>query len=129
MHKQRQYRGGYEFSGLVKLARELRKSQTSAEALLWDLLRDRRLLGFKFRRQHQIGNYVADFFCREAQLVIECDGSVHQGNDSWNHDQNRDIYMISLGLRVMRLNNEEILNETARVLSDIAALLTGGKDN
>jgi very-short-patch-repair endonuclease len=129
MHKQRQYRGGYEFSGLVKLARELRKSQTSAEALLWDLLRDRRLLGFKFRRQHQIGNYVADFFCREAQLVIECDGSVHQGNDSWNHDQNRDIYMISLGLRVMRLNNEEILNETARVLSDIAARLTGGKDN
>jgi type I restriction enzyme, R subunit len=53
MHKRRQYRGRYEFSGLVKLARELRKTQTTAEILLWELLRGRRLFGFKFRRQHQ----------------------------------------------------------------------------
>ena len=128
MHKQRQYRGGYEFSGLVKLARELRKSQTSAEALLWELRRDRRLLGFKFRRQHQIGDYVTDFFCREAQLVIECDGSAHQGNESWHHDQNRDAYMITQGIKVLRLRNDEVLNETERVLSDIAARLIEGKD-
>jgi type I restriction enzyme R subunit len=128
MHKQRQYRGGYEFSGLVKFARELRKSQTCAESLLWELLRDRRFLGFKFRRQHQIGDYVADFFCREAQLVIECDGAAHQGNESWHHDQNREAYMISLGLRVMRFNNDEVLNETDRVLLDIAARLTKGKE-
>src|SRR5262252_5884907 len=117
MHKQRQYRGGYEFSGLVKLARQLRKSQTSAETLLWDLLRDRKLPGFKFRRQHQLGDYVADFYCREAQLVIECDGTIHQGNESWYHDQNRDIYMINQGLTVMRFKNEEVLTETDRVLS------------
>jgi type I restriction enzyme R subunit len=123
MRKQRQYRGGYEFSGMVKLARELRKDQTSAEALLWDPLRDRKLLGFKFRRQHQFGNYIADFYCREAQLVIECDGSAHQGDDSWHHDQNRDIYMINQGLVVVRFKNEEVLNETDKVLSDIAARL------
>ena len=74
MIKQRQYRGGYQFAGLVELARELRKRQTSAEALLWQLLRDRRLLGYKFRRQHQFGDYVTDFYCREAGLAIELDG-------------------------------------------------------
>ena len=82
MIKQRQYRGGYQLAGLLELARELRKRQTSAETLLWQLLRDRRLLGFKFRRQHQFGNYVTDFYCREAALVIECDGSAHRGNES-----------------------------------------------
>ena len=76
MRKARQYRGGYQFSGLKELARELRKEQTSAEALLWELIRNRQLLGFKFRRQHQFGDYVADFYCHEALLVVECDGPV-----------------------------------------------------
>ncbi len=58
----RQYRGGYQVPGLVELARELRKKQTSAERLLWQLLRNRQLLEFKFRRQHQFGDYVADFY-------------------------------------------------------------------
>jgi len=128
VQKQRQYRGGYEFSGLVKLARELRQNQTSAEAFLWDLLRNRKLLGFKFRRQHQFGDYVADFYCRAAQLVIECDGFAHQENERWHHDQNRDAYLISYGLKVMRFKNEEVLIETDRVLSDIAARLNEGKD-
>ena len=83
MKRQRQYRGGYQVAGLVNLARDLRKQQTSAEDLLWQLLRDRRLLGFKFRRQHQFSDYVADFFCREAQLVIECDGEIHNRNEAW----------------------------------------------
>ena len=88
----RQFRGGYQVTGLVELARELRKKQTSAEGLLWQLLRKRQLLEFKFRRQHQFGDYVADFYCHEAQLVIECDGSVHESNASWHHDQERDAY-------------------------------------
>jgi type I restriction-modification system DNA methylase subunit len=57
------YRGGYDFSGLVERARELRKKQTPAEQVLWELLRDRQLLGFKFRRQHQVGDYILDFYC------------------------------------------------------------------
>jgi len=76
MRVSRQYRGGYQFSGLREVARELRKAQTSAEELLWQLLRKRQLFGFKFRRQHQFGDYVADFYCHEAKLVVECDGSV-----------------------------------------------------
>src|SRR2546421_5212781 len=120
MRKQRQYRGGYEFTGLRKLVRELRKELTSAETLLWELIRNRRLLGFKFRRQHQIGRYVADFYCREAQLVIECDGSVHEGNEQRQHDHNRDVYLASQGIRVLRFTNEQVLNDTHGVLDEIA---------
>ena len=86
----RQFRGGNQVTGLVELARELRKKQTSAEGLLWQLLRNRQLLEFKFRRQHQFGDYVADFYYHEAQLVIECDRSVHESNEQRYHDRNRD---------------------------------------
>jgi very-short-patch-repair endonuclease len=123
MRKARQYRGGYQFAGLKELAREFRKDQTSAEALLWQLLRNRQLCGFKFRRQHQFGDYIADFYCREANLVIECDGSVHAYNEAWNHDQNRDAYMISQGLRVVWFPNQQILNETDKVLEEIVKCL------
>ena len=123
MIKQRQYRGGYQIAGLLELARELRGRQTSAEALLWQLLRDRRLLGFKFRRQHQFGDYVTDFYCPEAGLAIECDGSVHEGNEQWRHDRKRDAYMIGQGLRVLRITNERILNDTGSVLEEIAQYL------
>ena len=127
MKKQRQYRGGYEFAGLVHRARELRKNQTSAESFLWEIFRDRKLLGFKFRRQDQIGNYIADFYCRSGQLVIECDGSVHTENEQWHHDQDRDVYMISQGLTVLRFTNEQVLNDAEAVLSEIAACLPTGK--
>ncbi|HEY0348689.1 MAG TPA: endonuclease domain-containing protein [Pyrinomonadaceae bacterium] len=113
--KRQQYRGGYQIAGLVTLARELPKQQTSAEDLLWHLLRDRQLLGFKFRRQHQLGDYVTDFFCREPGLIIECDGEIHDRNEAWHHDQNRDAYMINLGLRMFRISNERILNDTQNV--------------
>ncbi len=120
MNKGKQYRGGYQVSGLANLARELRKEQTNAEALLWALLRHRQLLGFKFRRQHQFGDYIADFCCHKARLVVECDGSAHEPNEQWHHDQNRDAYMIGQGLRVLRFRNERILNETESVLDQIA---------
>lgn len=123
MIKQRQYRGGYQLAGLVELARELRRKQTSAEVLLWQLLRDRRLLGFKFRRQHQFGDYVTYFYCSEASLAIECDGAVHERNEPWHHDRNRDAYMIGQGVRVLRIPNERILNETGSVLEEIATYL------
>ena len=124
MHTPRHYRGGYQFAGLAALARNLRKEQTSAEELLWALLRNRQLLGFKFRRQHQVGNYVADFYCRNARLVIECDGAVHRTKEQWHHDQEREAYMISQGLRVLRFPNERVLNEVEVVLDEIATCLT-----
>jgi type I restriction enzyme, R subunit len=123
MNKSRHYRGGLEYSGSLKLTRELRQTSTDAELLLWDRLRNRRMAGFKFRRQHQVGRYVTDFFCQEAKLVIECDGVIHAEAESWHHDQSREAYMSSLGLRTLRFTNEEVLNETERVLSAISDYL------
>lgn len=123
MRIRRQYRGGYQFAGLTTLARKLRKDHTTAEAFLWELLRDRKLLGFKFRRQHQLGDYLADFYCREAQLVIECDGAAHEPNEQWHHDRQRDAYMIGQGLRVLRFPNERVINDTDHVLEEIAKQL------
>ena len=120
MRKARHYRGGYQSAGLTELARELRAQGTPAESLLWQLLRNRQLHGFKFRRQHQFGNYVADFYCRKARLVVECDGSAHNSNEQWQHDQVRDAYMVSQGLRVLRFSNDQILNNTENILSEIA---------
>src|SRR5881392_3715276 len=120
MIRSRQFRGGYQFSGLQALARELRKKPTSAEELLWQLLRNRHLLGFKLRRQHQFGNYVTDFYCREARLAIECDGGVHDRNEQWHHDQLRDAYMISQEIRVLQFTNKGILINSGGGLDDSA---------
>jgi type I restriction enzyme R subunit len=121
--RRRHYRGGYQFAGSAQLARDLRTKQTEAEALLWNLLRNRKLLGFKFRRQHQFGDYIADFYCHEASLVIECDGSAHDANEQWHHDQNRDAYMVASGLRVLRFTNKQILDDAETVLSEISKYL------
>jgi type I restriction enzyme M protein len=117
------YRGGFDFSGLKDRARELRKKQTDAEALLWDLLRDRQLCDSKFRRQHQFGDYICDFYCHEANLVVECDGKVHDTSDRKKHDQKRDAYLKSQGLTVLRFQNDRVLNDTPAVLEEIATLL------
>jgi very-short-patch-repair endonuclease len=127
VHKTRQYRGDYRFGGLLERARELRKKHTAAESFLWQLLRNRQLHGCKFRRQHQFGDYIADFYCHEAGLVIECDGSVHESNEQWNHDQNRDAYLMAQGLKVMRFSNKQILEDTETVLDQIAESLESAK--
>ena len=121
----RNYRGGFDFTGLVETARELRNKQAPAEEVMWELLRDRRFMGLKFRRQHQIGNYIADFYCHEHKLVIELDGGIHESQEA--KDAKRDAYMKTLGLTVLRLSNDEVLNSPERVLlqfADAAGLST-----
>ena len=117
------YRGGFDFSGMVETARELRKKQTPAETIMWELLRDRRCADLKFRRQHQIGEYVADFYCDEEKLVVELDGPVHAKPEQAKKDKTRDAYLQSLGLTVIRLRNEEFLSDPESALNKIAARL------
>ena len=105
-------------SALLTRARELRKSQTSAEALLWECLRDRQLLGAKFRRQHVVGPYVADFYCHEARLIVEVEGSVHQHRVQ--EDAARQRHLEELGYQVLRFPNEEVLSKAESVLERIA---------
>jgi type I restriction enzyme M protein len=113
-----QYRGGFEFSGLVETARELRGKQTPAEEMFWELVRNRKFLGLKFRRQHQIGSYVTDFYCHEQRLVVELDGGIHDTRKE--KDQKRDRYLESQGLRVLRIKNEELLDSPQTCLETIA---------
>jgi len=118
------YRGGFDFSGLVQTARELRKKQTPAESVMWELLRDRRLMNLKFRRQHQVGDYVVDFYCDEKKLALELDGPVHDGAERKQHDQKRDAYLQSVGLKVLRFPNEDVADNPQNVLEQIAAVAT-----
>ncbi len=117
------YRGGLQYSGLVERARELRKHQTPAEEIAWELLRDRRFAGLKFRREHQINNYIADFFCVEHQLDIELDGEIHKTPEVMAKDAVRDAMLRSLGFKVLRFQNQLVLENPEEFLRQIAVAL------
>ncbi|MCC7402618.1 MAG: HsdR family type I site-specific deoxyribonuclease [Chitinophagaceae bacterium] len=117
--EENQYRGGMYFSGLLKEARELRQKQTKAEEVFWQLVRNRKFLDLKFRRQHQIGHYIVDFFCNEKKLIIEFDGAVHDTPEQKQHDSTRDKYLTTIGNTVLRFKNEELLNEPQKVFEKI----------
>ena len=109
-------------------ARELRRDQTYAEHWLWDTLRDRRLEGWKFRRQFPVDSYVVDFFCAELKLVIEVDGDVHR--EAWQaaHDESRDTHLRSIGCTILRFSNEAVildLDSVRRRSAETASLLAG----
>ena len=106
---------------LLGNVRRLRSEQTDAESVLWRHLRNRQLLGFKFRRQHAITPYVVDFYCHEASLVIELDGGHHA--KMMNQDMVRKNYLESKGLLVLRFWNNEVLQETEAVLQKILQIL------
>ena len=98
-------------------ARELRGRMTDAEALLWMLLRNRRIAGAKFRRQHPMGRYILDYYCIDKMLCIELDGGQH--GDNVFYDQRRDNWLQSQGIRVLRFWNNQMLVETEAVLEVI----------
>lgn len=102
-------------------ARVLRRNQTDAESLLWYHLRDRHLSGHKFRRQHPIGVFIADFVCIESRIVIELDGGQHvlQGEE----DNRRSAYLKSKGYRVVRFWDNEVLKDTQAVLEAILKMM------
>jgi primosomal protein N' (replication factor Y) len=101
-------------------ARHLRQNHTDAELLLWWALRDRRLEGFKFRRQHPIPPYIADFACKKHKLIIEADGSQHLDNAA---DERRTAFLTAEGWRVLRFWNNDILTNTEGVIIAVLAAL------
>ncbi len=117
--RERNYRAGFRFSGLVDEARELRKKQTKVEEIFWELVRNRKFANLKFRRQHQIGSYIVDFYCNENKLIIEFDGEVHNNEEQQKHDSIRDKYLTSIGNKVLRFKNEELLNHPESVFEKI----------
>jgi very-short-patch-repair endonuclease len=118
-----------DFKVIRKHIRQLRKDQTSSEQLLWSKLRNRRLEGYKFLRQHPIvyradykglNYFIADFYCDEKKVVLELDGSVHEENQE--HDKFRDSEMKAMGIIVLRIKNEELYNLTG-VMQKISSFL------
>ena len=107
------------------LARKLRKNQTETEARLWAQLRDRRLKGFKFRRQHPIGRYIVDFYCPEKRLVIELDGGGHAEDEQKQSDKKRDEWLKQKGISVFRFWNNIVWDNLEGVLKTILKALDG----
>ena len=117
-----------EFKGITLLARDLRNNQTPSEKLLWEVLRRKGLFGYKFLRQHPIFYredknwvefFIADFYCARLMLIIELDGKSHEGRE--DYDSDRDEKLLSKGLKVVRIKNEELvdINNVIGIIKEI----------
>jgi leucyl-tRNA synthetase len=105
-------------AGKLADARAMRAMPTTAEAVLWAALRDRRL-GWKFRRQHVIAGYIVDFYCAQLWLAVEVDGAIHRRQRA--ADRERDEHLASLGVRMLRLSNADVLQRPDGVVIELAS--------
>jgi very-short-patch-repair endonuclease len=101
-------------------AESLRNNMTQAETILWEALKDNKLDGFKFRRQHPIHLYIADFYCHKLKLIIEIDGAYHNSKEQLLIDKQRTSDLELQGLKVLRFTNEEVENGLNDVLKRIS---------
>ena len=108
----------------VAAARRLRRDATMPERLLWGALRDGRLGGLRFRRQHPIGTYIADFYCHSARLIVEIDGMSHA--DRAAADRRRTKYLESMGHCVVRFTNDDVLTDIDAVAEAIIRAVQNG---
>jgi very-short-patch-repair endonuclease len=102
---------------MTQRSRRNRKKQTAAEAKMWEVLRNRHLAGYKFRRQHPIANFIVDFYCDELNLIIEVDGPYHDFQQSRDHE--RTACLEYLGCTVIRFGNYSVLNDISYVIHTI----------
>ena len=116
-------------NGTRKNAKRLRKNQTAAEHILWGALKGRQCAGMKFRRQHPIHYYVADFYCHEERLIIEVDGGIHFLSDVMEHDQNRTSELERLGIRIIRFSNKQVMDNLDEVIDRIKAFVNKNPNN
>jgi len=112
----------------VKLARHLRQCDVPAEQLLWRELRGGKL-GFKFRRQHPIGPYFADFACCERMVIVELDGDTHVGSLPEAHDEKRTTYLESAGWKIVRFWNSEVHDDVDAVVDMIYLVCEGRSED
>jgi very-short-patch-repair endonuclease len=110
----------------VSFCRNLRKTMTKAEVVLWTRLRGGRLNGMRFRRQHPIGPFVADFACVKARLVIEVDGMTHASDEARSYDLRRTQFLRRQGWREIRVENSDVLCSVDGVVAYICAALAEG---
>jgi very-short-patch-repair endonuclease len=109
-------------------ARNLRKQSTPSEAKLWEALRNRRLKGYKFRRQYPVGRWIVDFYCLERSLGIEVDGSMHDLHMVRERDQAREELLRQFGIQIIRVTADQIERDLTSVLRVIAGELLSPAD-
>ncbi len=104
---------------IFERANLLRKNMTVAETKLWEYLRGKRMLNLRFRAQHPIDRFIADFYCHPLKLVIEIDGDIHKSKEQKEYDIGREAELDILEIKVVRFKNEEIENNMEKVIDDI----------
>jgi very-short-patch-repair endonuclease len=110
---------------LYEYGRDLRQSPTKAEKILWQYLRNRKINGLKFRRQHPLDKFIADFYCHEKKLVIEVDGNIHNEKEIKDYDAARTYELKEWGINVIRFRNEEVLSDIRSVIEKIIEIAEG----
>ncbi|OLP44799.1 hypothetical protein BJF95_06765 [Rhizobium oryziradicis] len=105
-------------------AQTLRRELTKAEQEMWDLLRDFRPRGARFRRETPIGPYIADFAWLSAKIIIEVDGHSHETNDGRRHDKQRDAWLRSQGFKVLRFDNDQVLDNSDYIFITLEAAIS-----
>jgi len=104
---------------LKELARVLRKNMTDAERFLWSKIRRKQLKEFQFYRQKNIGDYIVDFYCPAAKLIVEIDGGQHYSEENIVKDEVRDKFLSDLGFRVLRFSNSDVFKNIEGVVEEI----------
>ena len=112
-------------TSIRSVVRAYRRNPTEAERILWAALRGRKLRDLRFRRQHPIAGYIVDFYCAEAKLAIEIDGSVHEGTAARARDAARTATLEAYGVRVIRFTNDDVVRQLPLLLDAIARQVFG----
>jgi very-short-patch-repair endonuclease len=104
---------------IMDRAKQLRRRMTEPEKIVWEIIRKNAILGLKFRRQHPINSYIADFYCHKVKLVIEIDGETHNQESAKLYDENRTNVLNSFGIEVIRFKNTDIRKNISLVKKEI----------
>jgi len=102
-----------------EIRKKLRNNTTSAEAVLWTILKKRQVGGLKFRRQHSVGKYIIDFYCPEINLAIELDGKIHLHPDQRNRDLKREEFLFKQGIQVLRFENRIVFENPNEIIEEV----------
>ncbi len=106
---------------LKRYSRDLRNSSTYSEILLWNELKGKQILNVQFNRQRPIRKYIVDFLCSKAKLIIELDGITHHSEEAFELDQIRQVDLEKMGYKVLRFDDEEVMNDRENVVKEITA--------
>jgi very-short-patch-repair endonuclease len=109
----------FNVKALKTRRRELRKNMTEAELIIWSCLKNKKILGQKFRRQFGVGQFILDFYCPKLKLAIEIDGIIHQQEGHPEYDKERELYLNTGNIKVLRFTNKDVFNNLNIVLERI----------